>query len=320
MPYATGTAASASALKSSIESFCVAHGWSLASNILSKSGSQSNVRLTSLYSDTGLQIEGANNSTFSSGVSAGWAQAAAPSASWPLTYHLFCFTNPDTVVCVLVHDAVYVKWLAFGDLVKVDPSAFTGGNWFGATYCSNMHGYIYLSATDIATNFGSVAGQTEGYVGGPGALFWEAAYAPSYGANYGNSLIHAEIDGKVWANNAINPIALPGSVTGIRSNLQLVYRGPNTWNGQAILTPIRVDFFALSNYLAYLGYIENIRHVRIDNYNLGDIITLGSDRWKVFPWIKKSTAQRDGGNTGSITAPTTDHSGTFGFAVRYDGA
>ena len=58
--------------------------------------------------------------------------------------------------------------------------------------------------------------------------------------------------------------------------------------------------------------LAHCRFLRIDNYQPGDIIPLGPDRWKVAPWYRKNTAQRDGGSN-------IQHTGTFGWAIRYDG-
>ena len=86
----------------------------------------------------------------------------------------------------------------------------------------------------------------------------------------------------------------------------------NKWNGQALLVTPEIYFGALGNtFKMYLGYIEHLRFIRIDNYNLGDTITLGSDQWKVFSFAQKNASIRDGNISG------TGLSGTGGFACRY---
>ena len=37
--------------------------------------------------------------------------------TYPASYFLFAHASPDTVVCILNHDAVYYPWLAFGEVI-----------------------------------------------------------------------------------------------------------------------------------------------------------------------------------------------------------
>ena len=45
-------------------------------------------------------------------------------------------------------------------------------------------------------------------------------------------------------------------------------------------------------YHCYLGKVEWMRWCRVDNYLPGDIITLGTDQWMIFPWIQKNAAEK----------------------------
>ena len=90
----------------------------------------------------------------------------------------------------------------------------------------------------------------------------------------------------------------------------LIQRTPNTWNGEATLLPVQAYLARPSSKVSLIAELGHMRYVRIDNYNAGDIITLGADRWKVFPWWQRNAASRDGADFSS---------GTLGFAVRYDG-
>ena len=58
--------------------------------------------------------------------------------------------------------------------------------------------------------------------------------------------------------------------------------------------------------------VRNARYMRIGNNDPEQVITLGPDRWKVFPFLRKNASVPDGGSV-------IDHSGTFGWAIRYDG-
>ena len=67
-----------------------------------------------------------------------------------------------------------------------------------------------------------------------------------------------------------------------------------------------------SNKVSILAKIENARYLRIDNLQPEQILTFGAEKWMVFPFHKKNSSVRDGGTS-------IDHSGTFGWAIRYDG-
>ncbi len=87
---------------------------------------------------------------------------------------------------------------------------------------------------------------------------------------------------------------------------------PNAWNNQSILAPVMPNISMASNKCVIIGEIINLRYIRLDNLNPEEIVTLGTDRWKVYPFYKKNAAARNNG----YRAP---HSGTLGYAVRYDG-
>lgn len=87
---------------------------------------------------------------------------------------------------------------------------------------------------------------------------------------------------------------------------------PNRWNSEAVLLPIRGWKVRPENKITLTLDLEHARWTRVDNYEPGQLISIGPDRWKIFPCYRKNAAARDGG-TG------IDHSGTLGWAVRYEG-
>lgn len=76
--------------------------------------------------------------------------------------------------------------------------------------------------------------------------------------------------------------------------------GPTTVIGLAPL--IRVQCFAerSSGLCSFIGEPPNFRHIRMDFLNPGDEITLGTEVWKVFPYVRKGTTPniRSSGNIG----------------------
>ncbi|WP_020160512.1 hypothetical protein [Methylobacter marinus] len=303
MAYQTGTVASPAALKSVIESFCTNNGFGLTANWLSKG--QSNVTLT-VDGTKGLHITGANSADGTVELCPFSKQIYIVDASWPVTYYLFYSANPDQVVCVLQYDTNKIQTIMFGEIVKIHSSAFVGGNWFFASRggsSASIGEPVFVSITDaeilsgVTTLYGSF--QFRGDIAIP--------FSTGVGGwTYKTTGLHAKIDGSVW--DSTDKL----KVTPTDYTVSSLFRSPNAWNNQALLVPIHLQFAMADNFKAYLGYVEHIRYIRIDNYEIGDIVTLGTDRWKVFPWIAKNAAARNA----SVAA--TD-SGTVGFAVRYDG-
>jgi hypothetical protein len=212
-------------------------------------------------------------------------------------------------VCVLNYNVNQFQYLAFGDVTKF--GTWTGGNWFSATMSSQSTVLPSMLAGNPELVVDTVIGNqtTEfSYTGrASGGLF--VMNDGSVGGA-GSSLIHTEIDAAMWLSTYRGdlPRCETSSVIG-----PLISRIPNAWNSQAVLLPCHLLITRASNKRSVIGEIGHVRHLRVDNYNPGDIITIGSDRWKVFPWIKKDSSNRNGYRWGAY------HSGTFGWAIRYDG-
>jgi hypothetical protein len=309
MAYQTGTANNATDLKDIIETFAQANGWTLSSGILSKG--QCHVRLTAINTDQGIKLEGANSADFLTGVCPNWAQFYIASAQWPITYHLFAHGTPDTLVCVLNYNVNSFQYLAFGDIAKF--GSWTGGNWFSATMgqASTLLPALSIRGTTVPS-----APQVEGATYN-GVSYLDAAsggiFSFVYGvtvAGAGGSFLHAEIDGGTWLRPRTGDTVRADSSA---YSSVLIDRSPNAWNSQAVLLPYVITVTRPSNKMTAVGEIGHIRALRIDNYNPGDIITIGVDKWKVFPWLKKNSSDR---NNSSRTA---GESGTIGWAIKYDG-
>jgi len=313
MPFQTGIANSQADLVNIIETFCQSRGWSLAAGVLSKGASH--IRLTNPTADK-TQVEGANSADFAATPCPQNAMMWTPSGAFPCTYRLFEQTAPESVVCVINYNVSMHQWLAFGELQKY--GGWTGGNWFAATHGTGVYGpgSIILNGPNAPTSFNSAYPSS-------GALFWNSTNqdgANEYSA-LRNGFVHAEIDGNIWPGAGVNngttdvavwpkfaPFAWP-----IASNI------PNAWNGQTPLVPYWIWLPRDDGKITPIGHLGGIRALRMENYNPADIITIGSDRWMAFPWWQKDLNNPSGGSTASGGASEVDSTGTFGFAVKYDG-
>ncbi len=300
MPYQTGTVANPADLKTTIETFAVARGWSLSSGVLSKGGSY--IRLSAPDGDT-VAIE-ASFDNFSS--QAPHAPRIYIPSGWPATYHLFGFTDVDNIYCVLNYNVSRHQYIAFGKLLKY--GTWTGGTWASATFpqlVTTMPG-VGVIGTPPALTGAFYGGSPPGRTGG--AIQCSSDSGAVGTANRHNSIMHAEIDGNIWGAPSHDEFRIScSSMTG-----NLINRLPNAWNSQTLLLPYQMIATRPSDYRSLIGELPHIRACRVDNHESGDVITIGAESWKIFPWLEKNSVQRNGsGGSG--------HSGTAGWAIKYDG-
>ncbi len=307
MAYQTGTFSSPADLVSTIQAFATTNGWTLSGNVLKKGSvyaavwadgvdvkvqgglGESGGVLTSPCPDTG-HIDGGD---------ASYPYFGELQSSYPATYHLFAHTNPDVILCAVNYNVVWWQWMAFGSIVKY-------GDWVGGEFYCGPHNGSMLSA-----------GQTDAYrVQSSGswlssglALFWGGK--ENWGNTYPDgSYLHCEIDGYTWASSTRETGGLSAAYLKARHPEvmgDLIKNSVSTWNQQATLIPYYLFADRPDSKQSLIGQVEHIRSLRLDNLNPGDIITIGSDKWMVFPWVKKDLSLG------------YSSSGPYGFAVRYDG-
>lgn len=296
MAYFTGSISTPAAMKSLIETQATSAGWTLTgSDVLHKDNSF--IKLTAV--DTQRLNINAYNAADMSGPAATARSIFLPTAAQPAVYHLFIHDSPATIVFVIVYNVNLIQMLVATELTKIHSSAYVGGNLFFASFepdqsniDSSRVGITLNTLSSYFTNFPPTGGTNLIPFTDNGTTF----------PGPDQDQIHVEIDGDVWATQA--------KVTYTDGTISALYRSPNTWNSQTHLTTMNLQYAMQDSLYGYLGYIEHIRLVRIDNYEIGDIITIAPDEWKVFPWHKKDASVRNGGTDG--------HSGTIGFAVRYN--
>jgi hypothetical protein len=318
--YQTGTFTTVAGLKSTIESFCTTNGWTLTSGVLHKELSY--VKLTNPDSDR-LTITGANSVDFLTTPCPFSQTLYLVSGDLPATYYLFVHADPDMCVCVVNYNTVQIQVLMFGDIVKIHSSAYVGGNFFFASrqdsnytlapslrYINDVNVYSGSSATGANKRSHFMPFQTGGNVAG--------------GLNYGyiRSGFHAEIDDYIWDMDSESELFIANkNIMLTESTISSYHRSPNQWDSQAHLIPMHIQARMEDDLWGYLGYVEHIRLIRIDNYNIGDIVEIAPDSWKVFPWVKKDMTYPSGSTSGTtqdnILLPL-ESSGSLGFAVHYD--
>lgn len=293
MPFVTGSAGDITALRTAIINACTANGWTLAGDVLSKGTAFLRLQVvgTALESLGGTGIDGGNLLT-------GVAPHVVRVGSWgvspmqfPATYEIHIHTAPDEVYCLVNYNVTDYQWLAFG-LSSVAGMAGTG-MWFGATYFNSpLSDEVNLAADGVGTN-----NNRESV-----ALF-------HHGFAQRQHFVHHGFDSFSWS---VEGALIPGStLSSLKAVAPLYERSPNS-DGDAPLLPLRSYVMRLQNKSALAVDCEHARLVRIDNFEPRDVITIGADKWRLYPWWRKSLVGRDGGF--AIT-----NSGTMGWAIRFDG-
>lgn len=298
MAYYSGTAASLTALRTALLTHAKADGWTLTGDVLSKAGvyfriQETATNITCLGCESDAVANPAPN-VVSIGRIFERSGYTTREMSFPCTYEVFGFTQE--IYLVVNYNVDSYQWMAFG---KSSVPGIPGqGGWCGAT--------LGAFGSSLATDAIEIATVMNGnYYGTTAAMFWgtSGSYLPPR-----NCWVNSGLDGHGWTyKGASSDFAI-----GVNHATPLIGCQPSAWNSEATLLPVRCIKERPSYKASLTVDLANARHFRIDNYAPGDILTLGSDKWKVFPWYRKNGTVRNGGSN-------INHTGTFGWAIRYEG-
>lgn len=296
MAYQTGSVVDATALRDAITTFAVLNGWGWDAtnevlslgNVVCKLTLPTTVELR-IQGGTGIDVNGAlvNPAVAYSRIK---DLATTKIITWPVTYHLFVNTTPDDLVCLINFDAVYWEWLGLGQCNNLGVPGTAA--WFGASIAFNDAPTISISAS-VGTSLAIT----------PCAPFWRVSINDT--SKESTSYLHCNLEGSdavvhIWAGDAN---ALKGSF--FWGFTPLLERQPNTWNSEAILLPARIVVPRLAGLYSYAAEMPHARLLKVNNYNGGDLITLGPDTWFVAPFFRVNTV-----------AQTSTDTGTWGWAIR----
>lgn len=309
MAYYSGTAASLTALRTALLTHAQADGWTLTGDVLSKAGvffriDETATNIRCLGCESNALANPAPNVVMIGRI---FFQTGYPTREivFPCNYEVFGFAQE--LYLVVNYDTDRYQWMAFGK--STVPGLPGQGGWCGATT-----GVIWANGGNgpfrgFLYNFQYYNGASNFYCGA--ILFCagdphSAANAPGF-----NSWCNHGMDGHGWFPNA--PYTGPYGFSGMNAIADLLWQQPSAWNTEAVLLPMRAWKSRPSFKASLIADLEHARHIRIDNLAPGDVLTLGPDSWKVFPWYRKNSAERNGVND------ARDHTGTLGWAIRYEG-
>ncbi len=308
----TGVVNSFADLRTALFNACSANGWTLTSDVLSKGGAFVQVTTSTATSGApgpGVILRGGTG--YSGGVLAGASPIrprlgihnyASPALLFPLVYYIHIFENPDEVFLVVKSGVDAFYWLSFG--ISNVPGLTGIKLWLAANSyysASGGNGGVSISPT-----------QGGGNSSASGAFMWNNSSLGS--VDVFSDTIYVDMDSLTWSNGQS-----AGTATGRTSNTMLAAApqlgySPNGWNSASTLVRIRSYLQRASSKCSLVLEVQNARFLRNDNFAPGEVITLGTDQWVVYPFYVKNSVDRDGGGNS-----TRQHSGTLAWAIRYDG-
>lgn len=312
MPYVTGVANSAADLRSAVIGVATAHGWTwdAAHEVLHKgsvfgrltvSGARLEVQCALGYSGTTLVSPSGQISCIREFTGDG-----STPLSYPVTYHVFLHENPNDIWVSINYAVVWWQHLAFG--IAASLGSTPNPLWQFATSWDGMR-----SDRGVAVNTNGGSGSGSGNTSG--VPFWRSN---DVGQNYCSMAYVQTEEGEGWrrppasSTTATTQNAIM-SAYGVMAGALLPTQ-PNAWNGESVLVRAHVAVGRPSNFLSMWGELANLRLVRNDNLRDGQILTIGHEKWFTVPVYRKNVDSRDQSPYNSA-----NHSGTLGFAIRYDG-
>lgn len=207
----------------------------------------------------------------------------APIGVGPYTkVYMFADNSPAEHVHVVIEATAGVFFhLSFGLLDKF--GSYTGGTYFDASYWphssptsqtyNGFHNKAIFDSTSLLT---FTAGQV------PCNVRLDIA-----ADGLSNSWFHANS----LATNRLFT-SLYGTQVGPDSPAMnaAYYRNSATFSGQVLLQPIQVAAIRTGGLWSPIGEFPNVRVTNMERYNPADEITIGSDVWKIFPFVRKGSS------------------------------
>ena len=314
MAYYTGSAANVAAVLTALTNACEAEDWTWSGGILSKADPGIFVRLdaaTTIDGYTPLRLWG--RTYIDSGESPQYVSMNVPikavDVTYPVTYHVFVFASE---VFLVINYSDKFQWLAFGQ--SSQPGLGSSGNWVAATagntyWASDPNHGVYINLN----GGGLVSGYWATDAAVVPAMFWPDLNGANITDRFYACCASWYFDAGLESGDTYHPWMQPCDGASNKNLVQILATQPNSFNNEGVLIPITLFMIRAESKFSQVLQVQNARHIRVDNYTPTEIITLGTDQWMVFPWYCKSTTDRNGGTSANLS-----HSGTFGWAIKYE--
>lgn len=304
MAYQTGSANSYADILAAIVSVTTANGWTwdATNGVLSKGGLYFQLTTTSSYLRV-LGGTGGGGGSPLSGYPYRWcaiSNTSRTTIAFPATYYVHLHPTQDQVFVMLNYASVYWQWLLLG---RASNFGYPGsGAYYGAALPRDFDGYYIPPGQGSQTNMV------------PATLEMDSTGSGN-GSSPPNFVMLDQLDYTQWSGGELSQAN--AIIRAWPECSQQIASQPNQWNQEIVLLPVRFVKARGSSLYSLIGEIDQIRFTRNTYLNDGDVITLGTEKWKVYPAYSKNASVPDG----SLETPTGSpgHSGTYAIAVRYDG-
>lgn len=304
MAFQTGTSTGPADLISKLATFAAANGWTVSP---ATNGSVFINAARDLYFGVAagtftIFVKGATG--YSAGATWDNQPGGSPDALSPTQvndcggpHKLYYFFGTEQYLHVVIEVVTNkFKHFVFGQLEK--NSTYTGGAYFDGSFHDMTGG--------INTNFPDAS---------PHRYLFDTF---GNGATGGTGRIRVDIDGKTnnWMNygssgafSTESNMVKGATRTQYSLMAALQIASPNSFNQRTVLTPILIAAARGSGLFSLIGAPKDLRLVNMRDFNPGQIMTIGSDEWYVFPQTQKTLVF----NTNSSTLPS---SGLYGYAYK----
>lgn len=301
MAFQTGTSSGPADLIAQLASLAGSNGWSVSgvTGGYMFANASKNLYFTINTTSSEINIRGAT------GINSGSAWNAQPGdmgasaqvneVTGPLKGYYFFVTSQYIHVVIEVSTNIF-KHFTIGELNK--NSNYTGGAYVCASYHNtstyyrnhpNYQGHSYL--------FDSGAYNTSSYID--------------------QNRVRVDVDGKTnnWMRFDQNNNPAGNTIKGVSRQLglslveALYICSPNDMNQRTPLVPIILAAGRPDGLFSLIGSAPDIRLVKMTNFNPGQILTIGSDEWYLFPHIQKTT-------TIDVPYSSIVSSGMYGYAYK----
>lgn len=295
MAFQTGTSSGPSDLVTLLATFAAANGWTVGNT----SDGYKVLRNTTLginfsvsWDASNIYIRGCTG--YNSGSNwlsqPGIAPVSAHCNQLTGPFKTYYFFGTGQYLHVVIETTTNIfKHIAIGLLNK--NSTYTGGEYFDASYHNTgvnennypdapYHRYLF-DGSSSNTDLARVRVVADGYDWRP----------------YSNA-------SAVAVNHVKGCVRAAWSITGALFGYSI-----SAFNQRTTLVPIILAAGRPSSLYSLIGSPPDIRQVKMNNLNPGQIITLGTDEWYVFPHIQKTT-------TVNVYNSSVPSSGMYGYAYK----
>jgi hypothetical protein len=315
--FETGTAAGVNDLLSKLSTFLAGAGWTINKDAADGSG-----RWLSAQKGSDLFLNFQSNPATTGTTDPGpWINMRGATGYADTTFTTQPGTQPQTTICNKMTGAFTAYWFFEGDdyihiVVEIEAGRFRHLHGGTLQKSCTFTGGTYVMGTQLSYSVNTASNPASGSNVYP----WMTGTSSTTGRNH----IRADAgDGVQWHSSYQSDTyrqadnwRMTNSATGsepyrvglLRRMLEVT---PNTVNGLPVLIAPRALLKKANNLYADLGTPKDLRLVKLNNNQPGDILTIGADEWYLFPWTTRRPTVND---------TTTDGSGYYGLAYRKNAA